>query len=238
MSVSCYFFVEVQDANGKWHLAKRFTDENFEEFDKEGAVYSFEDEADINGQKYIVKHEKWTGLQLRDELSWAHAWEHDAAVNGLPNDVSDELATLAKRYSEKVSASRKELYANEEYTFDFAKQCHYISLGDLWEMCEKKQEQWKKGLLERIRNTQLDEINNKLDVIKKLIENKEVKIANHKKEDKEEYYEDTVEYYLGEYLDEVIQLKMEVGALSEIAENFSGDRWLPTDKVRIIFYFD
>ena len=237
MSISCYFFVEVRAADGKWHLAKRFTDEDFEEFDKEGAAYSFEAETEIDGKKYIVKHEKWTGLQLRDELSWSRAWDRDIAASGLPNDVSDELTALAKLYSEKTAASRRELYANKEYTFDFATQCHYVSLTDLWWLCEKKQEQWKKGLLERIRDTQLDEINDKLDAIKKLILDKDAKVGRKKRKD-DECYEDTVEYYLTEYLDEVIQLKTEVSALSEIAENFTGDRWLSADNVRVIFYFD
>lgn len=236
MSVSCYFFVEVQDAEGKWHLAKRYTDETFDTFDD--GIYSFESETEIDGKKYVVKREKWTGLQLRDELSWSRAWDRSNAISGLPSDVSKELADFIKVYNEKAISDRKKLYDNEHYTFDFAKQCSYMSINDLWDLCTKKEEQWKEGLLERIRNVQLEEINAKLDDIKNLIINKGVEVK-HKAEDKEEeYYEDTLEYYLNEYLGDVIQLRVEVAALSEVAENFTGDKWLSPDKVRVIFYFN
>lgn len=237
MSVSCYFFVEVQDADGKWHLAKRYADEDFYTFDDDG-IYSFESETEIDGKKYVVKREKWTGLQLRDELSWSRAWDRSSAKSGLPSDVSKELADFIKVYNEKVVSNRKKLYDNEHYTFDFAQQCSYMSINDLWDLCTKKEEQWKKSLLERIRNIQLEEINTKLDDIKKLIVNKDAKIKHEGKKKEEEYYEDTLEYYLNEYLGDVIQLRVEVAALSEVAENFTGHRWLSPDKIRVIFYFN
>lgn len=236
MSVDCYFLIEVKDADGKWHLVKWYTDEKFEEFDREYSEYSFEKEAEIDGTKHIVKHEIWTGLQWRDELSWTRGWGGESVCDGLPNDISEELDTLIKERWEKEKQRRIELYGNEESEYHYKTRFSYIYLNDMWDICEKKMKEWRDRLLERVRNIQLDEINEKLDDLKKLVQGKEVK-AKKKKKDEDEYYEDTIEYYLDDYLEDVIHLRQETKMISTLAETFVGDRWLDSSNVRVIFYF-
>jgi hypothetical protein len=54
----------------------------------------------------------------------------------------------------------------------------------------------------------------------------------------EEYYEDTLEYYFEDALEDIMALYRETNELKERACMFTGDRWLDSDKVRMIYYFD
>ena len=61
--------------------------------------------------------------------------------------------------------------------------------------------------------------------------------AKEKKDDDEEFYEDTLEYHLDEHLENVVALRKETKMLSTIAETFVGDSWLDAENVRVYFYF-
>lgn len=236
MSVSCYFLIEVKGVDGKWHLVKWYSNEPFEEFDKDTAIYSFETEAEINGKKTIEKHEIWTGLQWRDELSWSRNFERDISTEGLPKDISEELDALIKKRWEKEKERRVELYGSPESEYEYKTRFCYTYLNEMWGVCDERMKQWRDSLLKCVRDTQLDEINDKLDDLKKLVQGKEVK-AKKKKDDDEEFYEDTLEYHLDEHLENVIALRKETKMLSTIAETFVGDSWLDAENVRVYFYF-
>lgn len=234
MSVDCYFFIEVKDAEGKWHLVKWYADEAFDKFSEDDARYSYESETTIDSVKYVVKREAWTGLQWRDELSWGRHWGGINNYEGLPNDVSEELDKLLRERAERDIEERRKLYNKEDYTFDYKKQFGYIYLDDMWSVCNDKMEEWKKRFFERVRDIQLDEIKDKLNDIEKLIMGKEVKKSRKKKE---EYDEDTLEYLVEEEMEDIICLRQETKMIATMAENFTGDRWLDSDRVRVIYYF-
>ena len=237
MSVDCYFFIEVKDAEGKWHLVKWYTDGNFDECTETDILHSFESNTEIDGQKYVVKRETWTGLQLRDELSWSRHWAQSSVIlDKLPDDISPELDKLLKEKAERDIESRKK-YHGEDYTFDYHRAYSHIYLNDLWEMCDNKMSEWRKAFIERVKDKQLEEINQRLEHLEKVCRNGEKTKAFNKKK-VEEDYEDTVQYYLDEYLEEAIALRMEVKMLSTIAQCFTGDRWLHSENVRVIYYMD
>ena len=234
MGVSCYFLIEVKDADGKWHLVKWYTDEKFDKFEKDYAEYSFEKEMEIGGVKHIEKHEIWTGLQWRDELSWSRNFERNIATDGLPKDISEELDSLIKERWKKEEERRIELYGSEKSEYEYKTRFSYAYLNDMWDVCDQKMKTWKEGMQKHVKDDQLKEINEKLDDLKKLAQGKELKA---KKKDKEEYYEDTLDYYLDDYLEDVIQLRQETKMLATLAETFVGDSWLDPSNIRVIFYF-
>lgn len=232
MSVDCYFFIEVKDAEGNWHLVKWYTDESFDKFSEEGARYSYESETAIDGVKHVVKREEWTGHQWRDELAWGHTGDINNYA-GLPNDVSEELEQLLRERAERDIEEKRKLSAKEDYTFDYKKQFGYIYLDEMLEKCRNKMEEWKKSFFERARDIQLDEIKDKLNVIEKLVRGEAVKKSRKKKEELEE---DTLEYLVDE-LDDVICLRLETNMIATMAKAFTGNRWVDDDKVRLIYFF-
>lgn len=237
MGVSCYFLLEVKDHDEKWRLVKWYSNEPIENFDKENAIYSFEKEAEVNGKKVIEKHEIWTGLQWRDELSWRRNFDRDITSDSLPDDISEELKAMMEERWEQEKKSRIKLYGSSESDYIFKTRFKHTYLSDMWEVCDEKMKQWKESLLKRVRDGQLDEINEKLDIIKKIVQGEEVKTKKKKKNDSE-FYEDTLEYCIDEHLEDVIQLQQETKMLSTIAEEFSGNRWIEPKNVRVYFYFD
>ena len=191
-------------------------------------------ETTIDSVKHVVKREAWTGLQWRDELSWGRHWGGINSYEGLPNDVSEELDKLLRERAERDIEERRKLYDKEDYTFDYKKEFGYIYLDEMWHVCNDKMEEWKKRFFERVRDIQLDEIKDKLNDLEKLIMGKEVKKSRKKKE---EYDEDTLEYLINEELEDIICLRQETKMIATIAENFTGDRWLDSDRIRVIYYF-
>lgn len=233
MSVSINFFIEVKDDNGTWHLVKWIADG---EFDKEDPTeWDFEKVIDFNGKRMVEKYEFCPGLAWRDELGWARNWG-EANITGLPSDVSEELLQMIIEHGEREIERRKPMYGDENYTFNYKSQYSCIYYDELVEIANKRFEEWKERLKEKVRDTQLDEINRRLDNLEKITLGKSDKATKMKKSEKE--YEDTLEYYLDEALFDVYALKRENTEIFERASMFTGDRWLENGKIRVIYYFD
>lgn len=233
MSVDISFFVEVRDDNGKWHLVKWFADGEFDT--GEPTEYDFEKVVDFNGKRMVEKYEFCPGLAWRDELGWARGWGELDTNKGLPSDLSDELMEMIVEHGEREIERRKPLYGDKDYTFDYKSQYSYIVLADLFEHSDKKFEEWKERLKERVRDEQLDEINRRLDNLEKIALGKTDKAVKMKKTEKE--YEDSVDYYLDDALFDVYALKREAGMIRDKAAMFTGDRWLDNSRIRVIYYF-
>ncbi len=233
MSVNINFFIEVKDENDKWHLVKWIADG---EFDKEDPTeWDFEKVVEINGKRMVEKYEFDPGLAWRDELGWARNWG-EVNITGLPSDVSEELLQMIVEHGEREIERRKPMYGDKNYTFNYKSQYSCIYYDELVEIANKRFEEWKERLKEKVRDTQLDEINRRLDNLEKIALGKSDKATKMKKSEKE--YEDTLEYYLEESLFDVYALKRENTEVYERASMFTGNRWLENDKIRVIYYFD
>lgn len=237
MSVNVYFYIEVQDEEGKWHLVKWYSDRNFDKIDPEEGVDE-ERIVEIDGVKHIEKRETDPGLQCRDKLSWGRHW-HDnfSGYDGLPKDISEELDGYLHENFEHELANHIKYYGEDsEYKPVYGKKYATISASGLSKMCDNEREEWIKNLKNRIRNIQLEEINDTLKRIEKKIDGKPFK-EKKKKTNDEEYYEDTLEYYFDDSMWDVINFYTEVSEVMEKARMFTGNRWLDEDKVRIIYYY-
>lgn len=233
MSVDIYFFVEVQGADGKWHLVKWYADG---EFDKEDPTeWDFEKVVDFNGKRMVEKYEFWPGLAWRDEIGWARNFEELNICDGLPKDLSTELDDLITEHGEKELKRRKPMYG-DDYTYDYRRKYATIGFSDMVEYSNKKFEEWKSRLKDKVRDEQLDELNKRIDNLEKIALGKTDKPFKQKKIEKD--YEDTLEYYLDEALFDVIALKRENNEVYDKAVNFTGDRWFDQDKIRVIYYFN
>ena len=232
MSVDIYFLIEVQDADGKWHLVKWYADG---EFDKEDPTeWDFEKVVDFNGKRMVEKYEFWPGLAWRDEVGWARNFEGLNVYDYLPKDLSAELGDLITEHGERELKRRKPMYG-EDHEYDYRRKYAHMYLSDMVEHSNKKFEEWKNRLKGKIKDEQLEEINKRLDNLEKITLGKTDKPVKQKKAEKE--YEDTLDYYLDESLFDVIALKRENNEIYDKAANFTGNRWLDEDKVRVIYYF-
>lgn len=233
MSVDIYFFIEVKDADGKWHLVKWYSDG---EFDKDDPTeWDFEKVVDFNGKRMVEKYEFCPGLAWRDEIGWQRNFGKLTIYDSLPKDLSEELESLIIEHGEKELQRRKPMYG-DDYEYDYRKQYGTIMFTDMVEHSSNKFEQWKEYLKSRVRDEQLDEINKRIDNLEKIslgITQKPFKVKRVEKE-----YEDTLEYYLDEELSDVLALKRENGEVYDKAANFTGDRWLDDDRIRVIYYFN
>ena len=140
MSVDIYFYIEVKDEQGRWHLVKWYSDRHFDSHpdDEKG-----EKIVTINGKRYTEKFEKWTGLAWRDE---AYYGGYDKiASQGLPIDVRAELydyltnkyAALVKKHNEKVFGSAPANFG------EYCRRFQYAYLNDMETVCRDKYEDWK-----------------------------------------------------------------------------------------------
>lgn len=232
MSVDIYFFIEVKDADGKWHLVKWYADG---EFDKDDPTeWDFEKVVDFNGKRMVEKYEFWPGLAWRDELGWARNFEN-LKVYDLPDDISEELNAMIVEHGEKEKENRSSLYGEwDEY--DYRKKYSAIYLSDMMEHVSSKHEEWKNRLNGRVRDEQLDEINKRIDNLEKIALGKTDKPLKQKKTEKE--YEDTLEYYLDEYLFDINSLRIENEDIMEKVRMFTGNIWFKEDDIRVIYYFN
>ena len=232
MSVNINFFIEVQDGDGKWHLVKWLADG---EFDKgEPTEWDFEKVIDFNGKRMVEKYEFDPGLAWRDELGWARNWG-EINVHGLPSDVSEELLQMIIEHGEREIERRKSMCNDENYTFDYKSQYSCVAFSDLTDIADKRFEEWKTRLKDKVRDEQLDEISARLDNIEKIGLGKTDKPFKKKKLEQE--YEDTLEYYLDDALYDVYALKRENTKVYERACMFTGNRWFDGEKIRVIYYF-
>lgn len=232
MSVDIYFFIEVKDADGKWHLVKWYSDG---EFDKDDPTeWDFEKVVDFNGKRMVEKYEFWPGLAWRDELGWARNFESLKAYD-LPDDISEELNAMIVEHGEKENENRALLYG-EGYEHDYRKKYSAIYLSDMIEHVSSKHEEWKNRLKGCVKDEQLDEINKRIDNLEKIALGKTDKPLKQKKSEKE--YEDTLEYYLDEYLFDINSLRMENEDIMEKVRMFTGNRWPKEDNIRVIYYFN
>ena len=232
MSVSLYFFIEVKDADGNWHLVKWYSDRKFDT--EEPTEWDFQKEVEVNGNKMFEYYEICPGLAWRDELGWSRGFE-GLSIYSYPNDVSPELDEILKAHGEVVVNSRKKM-GIEEKDYDYRKKYETIYLSDMYEACGKKMDEWQERLKAHIKDEQLTDISKRLDILEKLARGKEVK--PYKKEKVEEGYEDSLEYYFDEYLSDVMALYRETHELHEKACMFTGSRWFSSENVRLIYYFD
>ena len=222
MSVNVYFFFEVQDEEKKWHLAKYYTDCAINK--GEPTEWDFEKVVDVDGKKMIEKYELWTGLALRDKLTWCKP----TLSYGLPSDISDELNLLLEK---RVEMEKKNgIYPSD---YDYKRSYSYMYLDELWNMAEENFEDWKKQLKEHVRDEQLEEIRKRLIHLEKIALGGTDKPLKAKKPDE---LENHIEYLL-EDLQDIITLKREISEINNLASQFSGNRWLEENKVRVIYYF-
>lgn len=235
MSVDIYFFIEVQDKDGKWHLVKYYSDGEY--FDKdEPTEWDFEKVIEVGGKRMIEKYEMWPGLAWRDELSWSRAWNYSPTVDGLPKDVSDELKNLIIEHGEREKARRKPMYG-DDYEYDYMKQYAYIGLDDMYKIQKEKFENWEKRLKEKVRDDQLEDLKKRISHIEKIALGKADKPLKVSKKNEDYCYEDTLEYLLEEDLFDILALKRETNEVYTIASNFSGNRWIDSEKIRVIYYY-
>lgn len=233
MSVSLYFFIEVKDADGNWHLAKWYSDRKFDV--DEPTEWDFQKEVEVDGKKMFENIEVCPGLAWRDELGWARNG-YDLITHNYPDDISNELDELLKSRGELYKKNRID-FGMDVSDYDYRRKYEVVYLSDLYDVCDKKKKEWIENLKNRMHDKQFDEIIGRLKVIESCSRGLDVKPYVPKKKD-EEYYEDTLEYYFEDALEDIMALYRETNELKDRACMFTGDRWLDSDKVRLIYYFD
>lgn len=233
MGVDIYFFIEVKDSDGNWHLVKWYSDGHFD--DKAPTEWDIEKSVEIDGKKMVEKYEFWPGLSWRDEIGWARHWNSLHLSDGLPDDVSEELDAMLKQYGEKEREHHVKMFGEEDTNFDYKRKYGYIYLDEMYEHCSTKFEEWKDNLKKRVRDKQLDEINKRIDNLEKISLGKSDKPFKMKKVDEE--YEDTVEYYFEDALEDILSLKRETNEVYLKACQFTDNKWFESKNVRVIYYF-
>lgn len=233
MSVSLYFFIEVKDAEGKWHLVKWYSDRKFDT--AEPTKWDFQKKVDLEGKSLFENYEACVGLAWRDELGWSRNF-NGLPTYSYPQDISPELDEMLKAHGEIVTESRKKMGLTDD-DFDYRKKYEMVYLRDMYGVCKEKKDEWIENLKKRIKDKQLAEISDRLDILEKLARNVEAKPYKKKKSEDGDY-EDTVDYYFEEYLSDVMDLYRETNKLYEMACMFTGNRWLDSENVRLIYYFD
>ena len=233
MSVSLYFFIEVKDADGNWHLVKWYSDRKFDV--DEPTEWDFQKEVEVGGKKMFENIEICPGLAWRDELGWARNG-YDLITHNYPSDISNELDEHLKSRGELYKKNRID-FGMDVSDFDYKRRYEVVYLSDLYDVCDEKKKEWIENVKGRVRNKQFDEIIDRLKVIESCSRGLDVKPYAPKKKD-EEYYEDTLEYYFEDALEDILALYRETNELKERACMFTGDRWLDSDNVRLIYYFD
>jgi len=224
MSTSIYFFVEVQDKEKKWHLAKYYTDYAFVE--NEPTEWDFEKVVNVDGKKMIEKYELWTGLAWRDEL----VWRREDAPYGLPSDVSEELKTLLEEMAEKEK--NKGIYPSD---YDYSRRYSYIYIDEMWKISKEKINNWKNSVKKHVRDEQLEDIKRRIAHLEKIALKKTDKAMKEKKGCDDEI---DIDYLLDEDLSDIVTLEQETSELYNLASQFSGNSWIDFDKVRVIYYFN
>lgn len=224
MSVNVYFFVEVQDEEKKWHLAKYYTDCAIDK--GEPTEWDFEKVVDIDGKKMIEKYELWTGLAWRDEL----AWRRQDRSYGLPSDISEELKTLLEEMAEKEKNSS--IYPSD---YDYSRRYSYMYIDEMWEIYKEKFNNWKNSVKKHVRDEQLEDIKRRITHLEKIALKKTDRAMKEKKGCDDEI---DIDYLLNEDLSDILALEQETSELYGLASQFSGNSWLDFDKVRVIYYFE
>jgi len=239
MSVSLYCYLEVKDKKGKWHLVKTFGNKKFDDSPKD----ENEQEVSVGGEEYRTTNEWSPGLAWRDEL-YHGVYHGEFGTKGLPGDISPELFELIE--GERLSAlenwkkSKEEgkiwgsesWYEQENYHGRYA----YAILKDMFAICEEKEKEWRKTTIDRIKKLREDGITKKLDWIIEKLSNPEKKQKAINEEKEEGDYEETLNYYLDEWLWEVISLYRETWMLKDLAEAYTGDDWFDSKNVRVIYH--
>lgn len=222
--------MEISDANGKWHLVKSYGKNIFKQTSENKETLSDE-------LKEVIK--KPCGLAWRDELTR----NYNLHTNALPKDLSKDLHDYLEkerlnslaRWQE--SKSKGNIWVDESWyqPETFYKQYSYISLNDMYDICEEKMSDWKEHISKRLKDIKEDNIQKKLDWLIQERQGKNpppIKTTILKEE-----FEDTINYYLDEYLWDVIALYREVWVLYTLACAYAQDHYLPMSSIRIIYYF-
>ena len=115
MSVSLYFFIEVKDADGNWHLVKWYSDRRFDT--DEPTQWDLQKEVEVNGRKMFENIEVCPGLAWRDELGWSRN-SYDLSTYGYPTDISVELDELLKNLGEVYKKNRAD-FVMDVSDFDY-----------------------------------------------------------------------------------------------------------------------
>lgn len=235
MSVSLYCYLEVKDKEGKWHLVKTFGNRKF------GNNPSEEDiTASVLGEQYVITNEWCPGLAWRDEL-----YHNNLGSHGLPDDVSDELKEhlelqrLKDLENWKKSKEKGKAYGMEDWYMpeNYYRKYSYALLEEMFDVCDQKERDWRKYTIKRANELKDDEINKKLDWIIKQLSDPEKKQKSFNGKKAEDDYQDTLDYFLDEYLwGEVVSLYRETWMLHNTACAYTGDDWFPATDVRVIYY--
>ena len=231
MSVDLYFFIEVRDKEGKWHLVKWYADGEFDKNDP--TPYDFEKVIEINGKRMVEKYEFNPGLSWRDELGCYGRLEGFKTYS-LPNDISEELDALINEHEAVEREEKVEWYGSDK-GFNYRAKFYSIDFSDMSEIALKRFDEWKERTLKRVKDSQLEEINKRIEHLEKAIVNGEKK--PFKSERIEEDYEDTIEYCFDDALFDVISLMKENREVFTKVSGFTGNSWVETKDIRVIYYF-
>ena len=231
MSVDISFFIEVRDKEGKWHLVKWYADGEFDTEDP--TKYDFEKVVEINGKRMVEKYEFNPGLSWRDELGCYSKLE-GIRTYSLPNDISEELDVLITEHEAVEREDRIKWYGSDK-DFNYRGKFSCIDFSDMSDIAIKRFDEWKERTLKRVKDKQLEEITKRIEHLEKTFISGEK--TSFKPERIEEDYEETIDYYFDDALFDVISLMKENREVFTKASGFTGDRWLETENIRVIYYF-
>lgn len=174
---------------------------------------------DSNGNAiYFKENLYWcnNGGYIRDEYISTRAWKASPiSGKGLPEDVSQEV---------------KEDIESEKYAYDIT----WVRQKE-WELIyEEAVDDFRRKVEERFGKKEDNEIKRMLDTILNTIKDSSYQPKKHKKEDEEEFYEDTIDYLFEEEIYKLYQIREEIEKIEFIKEEF--DTNLHTTSCRVIYY--
>ena len=237
MSVSLVAYIEAQDAQDKWHLVKWFSkDGNFEKrfhVEPDGTPISIDgEESKYRSDNCLILSNMWRDIITK---SW---WEDRIdPTSSIPDDISDDLeGEIKSRYEKFLSNFR----LSEEYTYEtYKKQFGCIYLNDMFSICSDKYDRMKEKFISEINNIKNDKICRRLDEIEVHLGIKQAK-KKTKKSDEDEYYSnDKIEEILEPLFDEdddITYLLQGAYELHQLARAFTGNEYIPSEQVRLIYY--
>lgn len=234
MSNSMYFFMEIKDREGNWHLVKYLENLKFNENDHTKEKY---------GETYYklqypfeLKRKIWVGNSIRDAVR-----SNMLNPKPLPDDISTELYNIIE---EKAKSE-----VQEKDFSSYSRNYYCIYFSELYERYEKCFERWKSLLNTNIESKKNGFIITKIEEAKNEIINS---IGNREQildcdiddfdEGQEETrkqlcYEDSFDYAIGEGLEDLMEFREELEELRAYAIAYSGDKFI-NDNIRVYCFYE
>lgn len=227
---------KLKKCDYKWTLVKLYTEANhgYHPTDWDITIGDVNREEKEPGWRRIPLAKEGTKLDenicycdnggiIRDNFISDRGWgdrDYDVADRGWPDDMSDDL--------------KQEFTRDMDYTWGHT----YVTLSEWNKIFNSEFEVFKKKIAKKIQETEFKQVNEKLDLLTKLVKDPSYTPPKKKKkknedEDETTCYEDTLEYIWEEDFWDLMMIRREINRAYDAIESFG---YMADGDVRIIYY--